>query len=108
MQFSVLIREVVERRLNLYEQKEGRHAPVRPEYGLCGPGGTRELLEGFEPRDQGAAQAQRPLPDRDSLQRTAYDARYMDRVSSRERRLAEEDDELTEMRRSFEREELSQ
>lgn len=105
---DMLIREVVERRLNLYEQKEGRHAPVRPEYGLSGPGGTREPLVGFESRDQGAAQAQRPLPDRDSLQRTAYDARYMDRVSSRERRLVEEDDELTEMRRSFEREELSQ
>ncbi|KAM7240700.1 hypothetical protein CapIbe_008606 [Capra ibex] len=81
---DMLIREVVERRLNLYEQKEGRHAPVRPEDGLGGPGGTREPL------------------------RTPYDTRYMERVSSRERRLAEEDDELTEMRKSSKREELLQ
>lgn len=105
---DMLIREVVERRLNLYEQKEGRHASVRPENGLGGPGGTREPLVGFESQDQGASQAQRPLPDRDSLQRTPYDARYAERVSSQERRLAEENDELTEMRKSSKREELSQ
>lgn len=93
--FSVLIREVVGKRLSLYERKEDRHSSLKPEDGLSGPGGMRDPPVGYEFQDHGASQAQRPLPDTDSLQRTPYDAMYMERVSSQDRKLMEEEDEQT-------------
>ncbi|XP_028350535.2 LOW QUALITY PROTEIN: radial spoke head protein 3 homolog [Physeter macrocephalus] len=105
---DMLIREVVEKRLSLYERKEDKHSSLKPEDGLSGPGGMRDPLEGYEFQGHGASQAQRPLPHRDSPQRTPYDARYMQRVSSQERKLMEEEDEQTEMRQSFRSEELLQ
>uniref|UniRef100_A0A8C0HZP6 Radial spoke head 3 n=1 Tax=Balaenoptera musculus TaxID=9771 RepID=A0A8C0HZP6_BALMU len=102
---DMLIREVVEKRLSLYERKEDKHSPLKPEDGLSGPGGMRDPLVGYESQDHGASQAQRPLPDRDSPQRTPYDARYMERVSSQDRKLMEEEVEQTEMRKSFRSEE---
>ncbi|KAJ8797178.1 hypothetical protein J1605_017406 [Eschrichtius robustus] len=102
---DMLIREVVEKRLSLYEHKDDKHSSLKPEDGLSGPGGMRDPLVGYESQDHGASQAQRPLPDRDSPQRTPYDARYMERVSSQDRKLMEEEDEQTEMRKSFRSEE---
>ncbi|XP_068407033.1 LOW QUALITY PROTEIN: radial spoke head protein 3 homolog [Eschrichtius robustus] len=92
---DMLIREVVEKRLSLYEHKDDKHSSLKPEDGLSGPGGMRDPLVGYESQDHGASQAQRPLPDRDSPQRTPYDARYMERVSSQDRKLMEEEDEQT-------------
>ncbi|XP_033723816.1 radial spoke head protein 3 homolog isoform X2 [Tursiops truncatus] len=92
---DMLIREVVGKRLSLYERKEDRHSSLKPEDGLSGPGGMRDPPVGYEFQDHGASQAQRPLPDTDSLQRTPYDAMYMERVSSQDRKLMEEEDEQT-------------
>ncbi|XP_058390044.1 radial spoke head protein 3 homolog [Diceros bicornis minor] len=104
---DMLIREVVERRLMMYERKEDEHPSREPEDGLGGPGAMRDLLVGPEFQEQNASQSQRPPPDRDFLQRTPYDGRYLEKVSSQERNLMEEgDDEQTEMRKFLGKEEL--
>uniref|UniRef100_A0A8D2D8R5 Radial spoke head 3 n=1 Tax=Sciurus vulgaris TaxID=55149 RepID=A0A8D2D8R5_SCIVU len=94
---DLLIREVVEKRLNNYEQKENRDPSLRSE-GPNGPGAMGQTLGGYF----NLSQTQRPLSDRDYLQRTQYDTRS----SSQERRFMEErellgQDEDTEMRRTL-------
>ncbi|XP_014409940.2 LOW QUALITY PROTEIN: radial spoke head protein 3 homolog [Camelus ferus] len=105
---DMLIHEVVEKRLSLYERKEDKPSSLKPEDRLGGPGGMRDPLVGNGFQGPGASQSQRPLPDRDFPQRTPYDGRYMEKVLSKERRLMEEEDEQPEIRNAFGREELSQ
>lgn len=93
--FSVLIREVVEKRLSLYELKEDGQSPPKPEDGLGGPGGVRDSLVDYAFQDHGASPAQRPLPDRDSPPRAPHDGRSVEGVSSQEGRPMEEEDEQT-------------
>lgn len=88
---DMLIREVVERRLALYERKDDKLRSLKPESRPSGPAARRNPPMGHEFQDQ------TPLPNPDSLRRT-------DRVSSQERMLREEDDELTELRGSSQRE----
>ncbi|EPQ11857.1 Radial spoke head protein 3 like protein [Myotis brandtii] len=49
---DMLIREVVERRLNTYEQKEDKHRFLKPEDGPGGPGPTRDPTTGDEFQEQ--------------------------------------------------------
>lgn len=58
--FSVLIREVVERRLTTYERKEDKHPFLKPEEGPGGLGSMRDPTMGYE------FQEQRPLPSTDA------------------------------------------
>ncbi|XP_001927005.6 radial spoke head protein 3 homolog [Sus scrofa] len=92
---DMLIREVVEKRLSLYEPKEDRQSPPKPEDGLGGPGGVRDSLVDYAFQDHGASPAQRPLPDRDSPPRAPHDGRSVEGVSSQEGRPMEEEDEQT-------------
>ncbi|XP_072822042.1 radial spoke head protein 3 homolog [Vicugna pacos] len=105
---DMLIHEVVEKRLSLYERKEDKPSSLKPEDRLGGPGGMRDPLVGYGFQGPGASQSQRPLPDRDFPQSTPYNGRYMEKVLSKERRLMEEEDEQPEIRNAFGREELSQ
>ncbi|KAK2501769.1 hypothetical protein MC885_010043, partial [Smutsia gigantea] len=106
---DMLIREVVEKRLTMYDQKEDKHPSLKPGDRLGGPGATREPFLGNDFPEQGVSQSQRPVPGRDFLQGTPSDGRYMGNVSSPERKLMEEgEEEPTEMRKSFGREEMSQ
>ncbi|XP_005615752.4 radial spoke head protein 3 homolog, partial [Canis lupus familiaris] len=94
---DMLIREVVEKRLAMYEHKEDQPPFVQSEDGFSGPRAMRESLMGDEFHEQSASQSQRVLQARDSLQRTPSNRRYMENVSSQERKLTEEeDDEQTE------------
>lgn len=105
---DMLIREVIERRLTMYEHKE-KHQPPKPENGLGGPGAMKDPLVGYESPEQNASQSQRSLPDRDPLQRTLYDESYIEKMSPQERMLMEEeDDETIEMKTFSGKEELSQ
>lgn len=88
----MLIREVIEKRLTMYEHNE-KHQPPKPENGLGGSGAMRDPLVGNEFPEQNASQSQRSLPDRDPLQRTLYDESYIEKMSPQERMLMEEEDE---------------
>ncbi|XP_036903801.1 radial spoke head protein 3 homolog [Sturnira hondurensis] len=81
---DMLIREVVERRLTLYDRKGDKHPSLKPESGPSGPGARRNPPMGHEFQDQ------RTLPSPDFLQRT-------ERVSSQERMPREEDNEPAEL-----------
>ncbi|XP_016074543.1 PREDICTED: radial spoke head protein 3 homolog [Miniopterus natalensis] len=108
---DMLIREVVDRRLTMYEQKAAKHQPLNPEDGLGGPGAVRHPSVGHDFQEQSTSQAQRPLPNPDSLQRPSYDGRPEERLSSQERKLIEkekEDEEPIELKRSLGREEQLQ
>ncbi|KAF3831314.1 hypothetical protein GH733_000051 [Mirounga leonina] len=100
----VLIREVVEKRLSMYEHKEDQPPYVKPEDGLGGPGAMGEPLMGDEFHEQSTSQPQRPLSDRDSLQRTPGDGRYTENMSSRERKLMEEGEDEQTIRKTSGRE----
>lgn len=106
---DTLIREVIERRLTMYEHVE-KHQPLKPEDGLGGAGAMRGPLVGYDFREQSASQSQRSLADRDPLQRTPYDDEsYVEKMSSQERMLMEEEDDGTiDMQNPLGREELSQ
>ncbi|ELW56015.1 Radial spoke head protein 3 like protein [Tupaia chinensis] len=104
----VLIREVVEKRLNMYELKEDRHPSLKPEGGLGGPGAVSDPGPSYESQEQSASQIQRPLSDRDPVQRAPYNGELF-----QEREFMEEGELLglydeTEMRKSFGKEELQQ
>ncbi|XP_033090795.1 radial spoke head protein 3 homolog isoform X2 [Trachypithecus francoisi] len=104
---DMLIREVVEKRLYMYEHKEDTHQSPEPKDEPGGPGAVTESLEASEFPEQSVSQTQGLLLDGDYLQRTTYDRR-----SSQERKFMEEtelleQDEETAMRKSFEEEELS-
>ncbi|XP_019519298.1 PREDICTED: radial spoke head protein 3 homolog, partial [Hipposideros armiger] len=60
---DTLIREVIERRLTMYEHVE-KHQPLKPEDGLGGAGAMRGPLVGYDFREQSASQSQRSLADR--------------------------------------------
>lgn len=106
---DMLIREVVEKRLTMYEQNEDKHPSLKPGDRLSGPGAIREPFMDDDFQEQGVSQSQRPVPGRDFLQGTPSDGRNMGNVSSQERKLMEEgEEEPTEMRKSFGREEMSQ
>ncbi|KAF3831235.1 hypothetical protein GH733_000127 [Mirounga leonina] len=100
----MLIREVVEKRLSMYEHKEDQPPYVKPEDGLGGPGAMGEPLMGDEFHEQSTSQPQRPLSDRDSLQRTPGDGRYTENMSSRERKLMEEGEDEQTIRKTSGRE----
>lgn len=89
---DMLIREVVERRLNNYEQKENRDPSLRSE-GPYGPGAMRGDLGSYDPN---IAQTQSPFLDRDYLQR----APYQDRQFMEEGALLGQDED-TEMRKAL-------
>ncbi|XP_048082152.1 radial spoke head protein 3 homolog [Ursus arctos] len=101
---DMLIREVVEKRLSMYERKEDRPPYVKPDDGLGGPGVMEEPLMDDEFHEQSTSQPQRPLSDRDSLQRTPSDGRYMENVSPQERKLMEEGEDEQTMRKTSGRE----
>nr|KAF6507791.1 radial spoke head 3 [Rousettus aegyptiacus] len=105
---DMLIREVVDRRLTMYERKEDKQQSVQLEAGLGGAEAARGSLAGPESQDQSTSQSQRP--DRDSLPRTLPEGRYTEITSSQERELVEEEEEAVsgEVRKSLGREELSQ
>lgn len=85
----MLIREVVERRLNTYERKEDKHPFLKPEDGPGGPGTMRDPTTGDE------FQEQRPL--------SSTDAPYEKLIEEEE----EEEDPMG-LRRSLGREEQFQ
>nr|XP_054414387.1 radial spoke head protein 3 homolog isoform X2 [Pongo abelii] len=104
---DMLIREVVEKRLYMYEHGEDTHQSPEPEDEPGGPGAMTESLEASEFPEQSMSQTQELLLDREYLQRTTYDKR-----SSQERKFMEErellgQDEETAMRKSLGEEELS-
>ncbi|XP_025238597.1 radial spoke head protein 3 homolog [Theropithecus gelada] len=104
---DMLIREVVEKRLYMYEHKEETHRSPEPEDEPGGPGAVTESWEASEFPEQSMSQTQGLLLDGDYVQRTTYDRR-----SSQERKFMEEtelleQDEESAMRRSIEEEELS-
>ncbi|XP_037676640.1 radial spoke head protein 3 homolog [Choloepus didactylus] len=106
---DMLIREVVEKRLDMYEQKVHREPFHKSEKRLDGPGALGDLLVDRE----FLGQTQRPLVDSDSLPRVANDGRYIERGQSQERRFMEEggffgQGENTEKRMSLGKEELPQ
>uniref|UniRef100_A0A673SS70 Radial spoke head 3 n=2 Tax=Suricata suricatta TaxID=37032 RepID=A0A673SS70_SURSU len=86
---DMLIREVVEKRLAMYEQKENQPPTRKPEDELGGSGGVTEPPAGYE---QSPAQPQGPLVDRDPLERRPDDGRYTENVVSQERKLLEEEE----------------
>lgn len=103
----MLIREVVEKRLYMYEHKEETHRSPEPEDEPGVPGAVTESLEASEFPEQSMSQTQGLLLDGDYAQRTTYDRR-----SSQERKFMEEtelleQDEESAMRKSLEEEELS-
>ncbi|XP_004461211.1 radial spoke head protein 3 homolog [Dasypus novemcinctus] len=85
---DMLIREVVEKRLSMYEQNVGREPARSPENGFDGPGAVGDPLVDGEFQEQGASQTQRPPVDRDSLPRT-NDRRYIERPSQEQRFMEE-------------------
>ncbi|XP_003807436.3 radial spoke head protein 3 homolog isoform X2 [Pan paniscus] len=104
---DMLIREVVEKRLCMYEHGEDTHQSPEPEDEPGGPGAMTESLEASEFPEQSMSQTRELLLDGDYLQRTTYDRR-----SSQERKFMEErellgQDEETAMRKSLGEEELS-
>ncbi|XP_046525925.1 radial spoke head protein 3 homolog [Equus quagga] len=104
---DMLIREVVDKRLMMYEHKEDERLSFRPGDRLSGPGAVRDPLVGPEIQGQSTSQSQGPPPDRESL--PPLDGRYLEKLSSQERRLLEEEeDEQREMRKSSGKEEPSQ
>uniref|UniRef100_A0A8C3VV32 Radial spoke head 3 n=1 Tax=Catagonus wagneri TaxID=51154 RepID=A0A8C3VV32_9CETA len=103
---DMLVREVVEKRLSLYERKEDKRSPPKPEDRLSGPAGVRDPPVGYDVQDHGAAQAQSPLPDRAPPQRAPRDGGSVERASSQGRRLMEEEEEQVAVRKPLGREEL--
>ncbi|XP_077611261.1 radial spoke head protein 3 homolog [Crocuta crocuta] len=105
---DMLIREVVEKRLAMYEQKEDQPPARRPADELGGPRGMTEAPVGYEFQEQSTAQPQRPLVDRDPLERIPDDGRYTEGVLSQERKLMEEEEEYeqTKIRKTSGREVL--
>ncbi|KAI5773744.1 RSPH3 [Gulo gulo luscus] len=81
---DMLIREVVEKRLSMYEHKEDQPQYVKPEDGLGGPGAMGEPPPGDEFLERSMSQPQGPLSDRDSLQRALSNGRYVGNVSPQE------------------------
>ncbi|XP_032109058.1 radial spoke head protein 3 homolog [Sapajus apella] len=104
---DMLIREVVENRLYMYEHQRDSHPSPEPEVEPHGPEAMRESLGASEFLEQSMSQTQGLLLDRDDLQRTTYDE-----SSSQERKLMEQSellgqDEETARRESLGKEELS-
>uniref|UniRef100_A0A2K5S4N1 Radial spoke head 3 n=2 Tax=Cebus imitator TaxID=2715852 RepID=A0A2K5S4N1_CEBIM len=104
---DMLIREVVENRLYMYEHQRDSHPSPEPEVEPRGPEAMRESLGASEFLEQSMSQTQGLLLDRDDLQRTTYDE-----SSSQERKLMEQSellgqDEETARRESLGKEELS-
>uniref|UniRef100_A0A8C2YJR1 Radial spoke head 3 n=1 Tax=Chinchilla lanigera TaxID=34839 RepID=A0A8C2YJR1_CHILA len=102
---DMLIREVVEKRLNSYERKD-RPAPFKWEDGLDIPAAMRDPTANYEFQEPSTSQAQRPLSDTDYLQTTSGDKG----PPTQQRKLIEDEELLgqgedSEMRRSFEMEE---
>ncbi|KAM6181786.1 LOW QUALITY PROTEIN: radial spoke head protein 3 homolog [Erethizon dorsatum] len=102
---DMLIRDVVEKRLNSYERKDGP-PPSEWEDGLDVPGAMRDPTANYVPQELSTPQAQQPLSDTESSQATSNDRR----PPTQERRLMEEEellgpDEESEMRRSLDMEE---
>lgn len=94
---DMLIREVVERRLDMYDQKEARHSSLKSEDELGDPEAARDPL-GYDFQEASAARAQRLFSEEEL---------------SQERRPLEDGEhvvptEQTEMRKSSGKEELSQ
>lgn len=94
---DMLIREVVERRLDMYDQKEARHSSLKSEDELGDPEAARDPL-GYDFQEASAARAQRLFSEEEP---------------SQERRPLEDGEhvvptEQTEMRKSSGKEELSQ
>ncbi|KAM4817247.1 radial spoke head protein 3 homolog [Urocitellus parryii] len=101
---DMLIREVVERRLNTYEQKDNRYPSLRSE-GFYDPRVMGETLGSYDPN---LPQTQEPLLGTDYLQ----GAQYGRRSYSQERRFMEEgvlleQEEDTEMRKTLGKEDPS-
>nr|XP_021525866.1 radial spoke head protein 3 homolog isoform X2 [Aotus nancymaae] len=104
---DMLIREVVEKRLCMYEHQRDSHPSPEPKDEPGGPKTMRESLGTSEFLEQSMSQTQRLLLDRDDLQRTTYDESL-----SQERKLMDESellgqDEETARRESLGKEELS-
>uniref|UniRef100_A0A2K6EL18 Radial spoke head 3 n=1 Tax=Propithecus coquereli TaxID=379532 RepID=A0A2K6EL18_PROCO len=103
---DMLIREVVEKRLSMYENKEDKHQSLRPEDEHGGPGAMRDQPVSYDFQEQSLSHTQRPLLDRDDLPRMSYDGR-----PSQERKYMEEGEllgqsEETAIRKSLGKEEL--
>ncbi|XP_021525866.2 radial spoke head protein 3 homolog isoform X2 [Aotus nancymaae] len=104
---DMLIREVVEKRLCMYEHQRDSHPSPEPKDEPGGPKAMRESLGASEFLEQNMSQTQRLLLDRDDLKRTTYDESL-----SQERKLMDESellgqDEETARRESLGKEELS-
>ncbi|EHB07031.1 Radial spoke head protein 3-like protein [Heterocephalus glaber] len=67
---DMLIREVVEKRLNVYKRKD-THPPSKWEDGPDIPGTMKDLTASYEPNEISTSQGQRPLADTDYLQTTS-------------------------------------
>lgn len=100
---DMLIREVVERRLKNYEEKDNRDPSLRSEASY-GPRAMEETPESYDPN---IPQNQRPLLDRDYLQRTQYGSRSYSQERFMEERAYLPQDEDTEMRKASRNEDPS-
>ncbi|XP_007943482.1 radial spoke head protein 3 homolog [Orycteropus afer afer] len=108
---DMLIREVVEKRLDMYENKEDAHQPHRPMGGWDGSEAMQGSLGPYELHRPNSSPTQRPLVDRDYLSRAAYDRRYMEGGLYPDEKGVEEGDSSgqnsADTRMSLEKEELT-
>ncbi|KAM9233482.1 radial spoke head protein 3 homolog isoform 1-T3 [Dugong dugon] len=89
---DMLIREVVEKRLDMYEHKEHKRPSQGPTDGQ-GSSGVMQRSQGYsELQGQGTSQTQRAPVGKDSLSRTAYEGRYSERGLYEDKKVMEERD----------------
>ncbi|XP_037374691.2 radial spoke head protein 3 homolog [Talpa occidentalis] len=86
---DMLIREVVEKRLTMYEWKEGQGPPAKPE----GRFSEAEASGDAWREDEFPPQAQRLLEERDSLVQAPFEERFLENMASPEGRFMEEEEE---------------
>ncbi|XP_008048140.1 radial spoke head protein 3 homolog [Carlito syrichta] len=72
---DMLIREVVEKRLDMYERKEDKHQSVNPDDERGGSGAMRDSPVSYHFQDLSMSQTQRPLPYDEEL---AQERKFMD------------------------------
>lgn len=77
----------------MYEHKEYPPPEVKPEDGLGGPGAMGAPLTDEEFLKRSMSQPQGPLSDRDSLQRTLSNGRYVGDMSPQEGSFMEEEED---------------
>nr|XP_010597174.1 radial spoke head protein 3 homolog [Loxodonta africana] len=93
---DMLIREVVEKRLDMYEHKKHKRPSQGPTDGQGSSGAMQGSLEYYELQGPSASQTQRAPVGKDSLSRTAYEGRYVERGLYQDKKVLEERDSIGE------------